>query len=237
LLTVLTGLLPALAWIGLAVLPNISVGASDPSRNADYYHGLLAFLRTQNPQQGRLEIPFTHDHWETSLVAPHFPLARGWERQTDLQYNSALYKRLTPASYHRWLRDTAVNLVALPDVELDTGGLAEGRLLRHPPSYLRPVWHNAHWRVWRVGDSEPLVTGPVQLQRLGPSSFVADFTSPGTAVIRIRASSLWEVSAGRGCVAATKSGWLKLSSASAGPVQVSARLNMKMLGAAPACTT
>jgi hypothetical protein len=235
LLTLLGGLLPAVVWIGLAVLPSISTGATDPSRNADYYRGLLSFLRTQDAQQGRLEIPFTHDHWEASVVAPHFPLARGWERQTDLQYNRVLYSPLTAASYHRWLRDTAVSLVALPDVDLDTGGVAEGRLLQHPPKYLRLVWHNAHWRLWRVLDAQPLVTGPVHLQRVGPSSFVADFSRPGTAIVRIRASSLWEVTVGRGCVSATKNGWLKLTASRPGRLEVSAQLNIKVLGATPSC--
>jgi hypothetical protein len=237
LLTLVSGVLPAAAWIGLAVLPNISFGASDPSRNADYYNGLLSFLHTQDPMHGRLEIPFTHDHWEVSLVAPHFPLARGWERQTDLEYDKTLYSTLTPARYHRWLQDTAVGLVALPDVELDTGGIPEGQLLRHPPSYLKLVWHNEHWKVWRVVDARPLATGPAIIRRIGPSSFEAEFTAPGTVVIRIRASSLWEVSQGRACVSATKSGWLTVTSTHPGPVEVSARLNMKVLGATPTCTT
>lgn len=235
LLTMLSAVLPAAAWIGLAVLPNISFGATDPSRNTTYYGGLLTFLHTENPMQGRLEIPFTHDHWEVSQVAPQFPLARGWERQTDLQYNKMLYTKLTAASYHRWLRDTAVALVALPDVELDTGGIPEGRLLRHPPSYLRLVWQNAHWKVWRVVDAQPLASGPAIIRRLGPSSFEAQFTAPGTVIVRIRASSLWEVTQGRGCVSATKSGWITVTSPRAGAVDVSARLNMRMLGAAPAC--
>jgi hypothetical protein len=237
LLTAFAGVLPAATWIGLAVLPNISFGASDPSRKADYYQGLLSFLRTQDPMKGRLEIPFTHDHWEVSLVAPKFPLARGWERQTDLEYNKLLYGKLTPASYHHWLRDTAVGLVAMPDVELDTGGRPEGRLLRHPPAYLRLVWEDEHWKVWRVVDASPLATGPARIARLGPSSFVADFTSPGTEVVRIRASSLWEVTYGKACVSATKNGWLTVTTAQPGRVELSARLNMKVLGAAPTCSS
>jgi hypothetical protein len=235
LLTVLAGVLPAAAWIGLAVLPNISFGASDPSRNADYYNGLLSFLSTQDPMQGRLEVPFTHDHWEVSVVAPDFPLARGWERQTDLQYNKILYSPLTPASYHRWLENTAVGLIALPDVQLDTGGIPEGQLLRHPPSYLKLVWQNPHWKVWRVVDARPLATGPATIRRIGPSSFEAQFTGPGTVVVRIRASSLWEVTQGHACVSATKSGWLAVTSARPGLVEVSARLNIKVLGATPTC--
>ena len=38
----------------------------------------------------RVEIPFTDNHWESRWVAPHVPLARGWERQVDRAAQRAL---------------------------------------------------------------------------------------------------------------------------------------------------
>ena len=81
------------------------------------------------------------------------PLARGWERQLDVKLNGALLRR---AAAHRrratarWLDALAVRYVALPDVELDPAGAAEGRLVasgRVPG--LREVWRSAHWRLYR----------------------------------------------------------------------------------------
>ena len=48
----------------------------------------------------RIEIPFTRFHWETYVVAPRYPLARGWERQLDIKDNPLFYSGpLTAATY------------------------------------------------------------------------------------------------------------------------------------------
>lgn len=199
----------ALAWAGQPT-GNPVATSRYPSRDVSYYSGLLGFLATQ-PPTGRLEIPFTRDHWETSYVAPHYPLARGWERQTDLAQNAVLYESLTAPKYARWLRDDAVTLVALPDVPLDAGGAAEGALLRHPPGYLSPVWHDAHWQVWRVAGSRPLASGAGTLTSLGTQEFALRVTRPGVTVVRIHASRLWTVVEGDACIGATPEGWLTVT--------------------------
>ena len=139
-------LLPALAWQLYPVGSAAARAAGDPSVNPAYYSGLLSFLATQNPADGRLEIPFTREHWESARVAPYFPIARGWERQTDLQYDKVLYSPLTASSYRSWLASAGVDLVALPDAPIDYGGKAEQALLAHPPAYLHLVWSDAHWK-------------------------------------------------------------------------------------------
>ena len=69
----------------------------------------------------RVEVPFTHNHWEAAHLASAVPLARGWERQLDEKANALFYdgRPLTPARYQRWLRDAGVRWVALPDAPLD----------------------------------------------------------------------------------------------------------------------
>ena len=54
----------------------------------------------------RVEIPFTDNHWESRWVAPHVPLARGWERQLDRERNALFYdgRPLTPARYRALAR-------------------------------------------------------------------------------------------------------------------------------------
>ncbi|MGI8879158.1 MAG: hypothetical protein ACR2KJ_01325 [Jatrophihabitans sp.] len=225
----------ALLWPFVPLTSAIAQGARDPSQNAVYFTQLLSFLDSQNPTSGRLEIPFTRAHWESARVAPHFPLARGWERQTDLKYNSVLYEPLTPNEYLLWLRDSAVSLVALPSVPLDEGGKAEGRLLAHPPPYLRQVWSNQNWTVWTVVGGQPLASGPASITRLGPASFDITFRRAGASLVRIRASNLWHVTAGTGCVDAGSQGWLEVHAPAAGMLTLRAQLNTRLLGASTDC--
>jgi hypothetical protein len=226
-LVILAVALPALFWQFYPVASAAARASGDPSVNASYFSGLLHFLSTEKPSNGRLEIPLTREHWEAAIVAPAFPIARGWERQTDYQYDRVLYEPLTAATYRRWLASAGVAVVALPDAPIDYGGLAEQRLLAHPPSYLRPVWHDAHWRVWSVVGAQPLVSGAATLTSLGTSSFQLDFKTPGDAVVRVRASPLWKVVSGEGCVLPKPSdGWVHVFSSAAGELTVQAQIRL-----------
>lgn len=224
---VLVGAL-AVIWPSVAFASSLVNGAVDPSRAPSFYSGLDALLAKRPWTSGRLEIPFTREHWESYFVAQQFPIARGWERQSDLQYNAVLYRPLTAARYRTWLDDNAVSMVALPHAPLDAGGTAEGRLLRNPPSYLVPVWHDANWTVWRVRRPTPLATGAATLVDEDPSSLTLRFAAPGSAVVRIRASNLWTTTEPTACVGATRSGWLKVTSRRRAIVEVSAQLNASL---------
>jgi hypothetical protein len=215
----------AAAWPIYPAGSAASRGADDPSQYRAYYTGLLHFLARQNPRTGRLEVVFTREHWEAFWVARVFPLARGWERQTDLRVSGVLYHPLTPDTYYRWLRRNAVSLVALPDVPIDYGGSAEAQLLTHPPGYLRPVYRDAHWRVWRVVHPTPLVTGPARLRSLGAASLILDFRHAGMATVRIHSSDLWQVSHGAACLPTSHGGWLVVRTRHPGRVSLRARLS------------
>jgi hypothetical protein len=224
-----------LVWTLVPLVSSIVHGAADPSRNRSYYSGLISFLSTQQPTAGRLEIPFTREHWEASYVAAVFPLARGWERQTDLAYNSVLYGPLTAATYKTWLDDAAVDLVALPSVPLDSGGRAEAALLVHPPSYLVPVWSDANWRVWRVTGATPIASGAGTVTDLDASSVSVRFAAAGSELIRIHSSRLWSVTSATGCIDTSPAGWLIVRSPGAGTVDIAARLGTGVLGGRPDC--
>lgn len=201
----------AASWPAVPAVSSIGRGAEDPSQSASFYTGLVHFLRTQDPARGRVEVVFTREHWESLWVAQVFPIARGWERQTDLQVNEVLYHPLTAARYRHWLDDHAVALVALPRAPIDYGGDAEADLLHHPPGYLVPVWHDSNWQVWRVSHPQPLVSGAATLVSMGPASVVLDFRHAGRATVRIRANSMWQVDQGTGCLSTTPGGWLAVS--------------------------
>ena len=101
----------------------------------------------------RVEVAFTHNHWEAAHLASAVPLARGWERQLDEKANPLFYdgRPLTAERYHRWLRDAAVRWVALPDAPLDYSAQAEARLLERGaavPAARRTARRG--WRIWEV---------------------------------------------------------------------------------------
>jgi len=215
---------PLLIFQLLPVIGAISSAAGDPSTKPRYYQGMLSFLTENQQPLGRVEIPFTRDHWEAKYVAEKVPLARGWDRQVDLSRNAELYAPLTAAAYHTWLFDNAVRFVALPDAPLDQGGQAEKALLRHPPAYLRPVYTNNQWHIWAVVGAAPLASGAATMTSLTPSSFTMNAAVGGVTFVRLRWSTYWHVDNNApACVAPAGGGWTTVISFAPGTVKISAR--------------
>ena len=77
-----------------------------------------------------VEIDQTLRHWEVAEVAPEIPIAHGWWRQLDMEYNPLFYDgTLDAASYREWLHREAVWYVAVPHSELDDAGIDEAALI------------------------------------------------------------------------------------------------------------
>ena len=89
------------------------------------------------------------------------PIARGWDRQADRSANPLFYDgTLTADSYRAWLHALAVRWVALPsEASLDFAAKAEADLVRSNLPYLKQVWADDRWQLFRVIDDEPLVRG------------------------------------------------------------------------------
>jgi hypothetical protein len=221
-LLALTG--PMLAFQLLPVVSSVADAAVDPSTHGEYYQGVVHYLATHQDPAQRVEIPLTRNHWEATYVAEKASLARGWYRQVDIERNAVLYAPLTAATYRNWLSDNAVEYIALPDARLDGGGLEEAALLAHPPSWLHVVYHDAHWRVWRVDAPTPIATGAAFLDRMDGGSFTLTATGPGPALVRVRWSPYWHVDQGQACLAPAPGGWTEVVAAHAGTVRVTARL-------------
>jgi hypothetical protein len=215
-------LVPLLLWQWSPAVGAITSSGADPSSHADFYAPLLAELRTLNAVPGRLEIPLTFARWETAWVAPTISLARGWERQLDVVDNSIFYeeKRLTAATYQRWLDATGITWVALPNVPLDYSALAEARLLQQGLGYLHPMWQGAHWTLWRVDSSPGLVTGPGRLVSLSADRFTVASDGPADLTVRVRYSPLWTVDGSGACVSSAPDGWTHVRVGQPGPVRV-----------------
>ncbi|AEH11673.1 putative integral membrane protein [Candidatus Protofrankia datiscae] len=208
----------------------------DASGQAGYYTGLLDYLDHGPVAVGRVEIPFTRAHWEASFVAPHVPLARGWERQLDMEYNSLFYDgTLSPETYHKWLLERGVRFVARPDVELDSSAVEEAKLLDVGLPYLDLVWSDAHWKVWLVTDSPGLVRGPAALTELGVSSLAVNFHAPGVATVLVHFTPYWQLDDGHeACVFEAADGWTGILTEQPGPVRLSAKLTVSGLTRASA---
>ena len=129
----------AVVGVGWAIMPAVQAvvaWSGDESTAVEYHLPLIDQVEARNRDGrslGRLEIPFTDNHWETWFVATEVPYARGWERQVDLARNEELYEfdsdQLTIEDYHAWLHRNAVRWIARPDVALDEGGVAEAEIV------------------------------------------------------------------------------------------------------------
>lgn len=176
---------------------------NEPSARTSYYGPLLEFLKDKRPEDGRLEIPFTRSHWEAAVVAPRFPLARGWERQLDAGRNALFYKGiLTDFTYANWLAEHGVQYVALPDVKPDESAFKERGLIERRPPYLKPVATLPHWRIYEFTLPHPLVLprrgADIRIERLRSDELVLDVRRPGDALLRVQWSPYWK--AHGGCV-------------------------------------
>ncbi len=148
----------------------------------------------------RVEVVPVRDHSEAYRVAEQVPLARGWLRQTDVRDNPLFYDgRLLAPTYLAWLREHAVDHVALPRRSLlDYGGFRENRLLREPVAGLSPVWQDDDWTVFAVRDPEPLVSATLVSRPAGRRSCCAP-TPQETSTVRIRWSR-WLTLDGPACL-------------------------------------
>ncbi|MFB6552756.1 hypothetical protein [Streptomyces sp. NPDC056405] len=99
-------------------------------------------------------------HRESSALPECANLARGWNRQADLERNPVLYDGTrTARTYRRWLDRWAVHYVVLPSGRLDSAGRPEAERIRHGLPYLKQVWSDTNWKSYAVQEPTPLV-GP-----------------------------------------------------------------------------
>ncbi|MGI8557789.1 MAG: hypothetical protein ACR2ND_05705 [Solirubrobacteraceae bacterium] len=231
LLAALAVALASLQW-GPA-LASFTSNPGDPSTHARYFRPLLAFLGQHAVPVARVEVVPTKLHWEAAYVAPHIPLARGWERQLDTADNAIFYNdgALTATSYRAWLLASGVRYVALAGVPLDYAAAAEGRLLDRGIPGLRLAWRDASWRVYEVTGASGIVAGAAQVVRASAREVTVRASAPGDILVRVRYSPRWSLVQGQGCVAQGASGWTTIRGAAAGALT----LRLRLLGQGSAC--
>lgn len=212
----------AVVVVSAAVVWSLSPGvvaaidwAGDPSVAADYHQPMIDEILARNDDGrpvGRVEIPFTLNHWEAHHVAAEVPYARGWDRQTDRVRHAALYEPdLTADAYRAWLRHHGVRWVAVPDVAIDGdgGGRREVELITSGAlPWLREVWSDEHWQLYEVAGYSPIVDPPARLVEQDGDSIVIESARPGIVTVRYAPTGKMSISGGA-CVTVGDDGWIE----------------------------
>ncbi len=182
----LVGAIVALVWWQPPLVTGDLGNAGDRAAQRAFYQPLIDELGKRKPI-GRIEVVPLYDHWESTYVAEAVPLARGWERQVDVDRNGLFYSALTPQSYLSWLYENAVSYVALPtSTRLDRFAVEEQALIEAGLSYLRPTWQNPDWTLYQVIGAIPLVANPGVLVDSGPTGVTFDMPRRGQLTVRVR---------------------------------------------------
>ncbi|CAG6396202.1 conserved membrane hypothetical protein [Actinacidiphila cocklensis] len=148
---------------------------------------LIAELQKVRADKGRVEVVPLRSHWEASGLSPYVNLARGWNRQADVERNPLFYDgTLSPDTYREWLQHWSVYYVVLPNDEPDGAAVAEAKLVRSAPEWLVPVWRDANWQIFKVsGAVDPLADPPATVEEAGPAELTVSMPSAGSVLLRI----------------------------------------------------
>nr|WP_316959537.1 hypothetical protein [Streptomyces sp. TRM68367] len=218
----------SVAWILPGTLADQRVTAPVPAWASDT-HGVVRALKGLGADRTRVEVVPAASHREAALFAPHVHLARGWNRQLDVERGRLFYDgTFSAAAYRAWLDRWAVGFVVLPSAAPERHAEAEAALLReHRPRWLEPVWHDRHWHVYRVRDAVPLVSPPAVVLRTTGAALEVRLPRPGTVTVRI-AHSPWLRSDG-GCL--TRDGaFTRLTAAAPGEYRISSEYRLPRTG-------
>ena len=184
---------------------------------------LAAELRRLHADRTRLEAVPMLNHWEAWGLTQSAELARGWNRQVDVQRNPLFYTdALTGSDYHAWLLHWAVGYVALPSAPLDPAATTEAAVIKTRPAWLNEVWHDAYWQLYRVDDAVALADAPAKVQLADAADLVV--TLPARATVRLRVAwSPWLTVTGPAPACLQRDGdWTSLHTTAAGTYRLAA---------------
>ncbi|MGI5375053.1 hypothetical protein ACQEV2_12550 [Streptomyces sp. CA-251387] len=190
----------SVGWVGKKTGDDLYVSTRVPAWAAET-QGVVRALDRLGADRTRVEVVPARNHREASGLAPHVNMARGWNRQLDMERARLFYDgSFDAATYRTWLDRWAVGFVVLPMGKPDGYAKDEARLIRdHRPDWLVPVWRDAHWRVYRVRDAVPLVSEPASVVSTSSADVVVRMARAGTATVRV-AHSPWLHVDGGGCL-------------------------------------
>ncbi|WNI31257.1 MFS transporter [Streptomyces sp. ITFR-6] len=173
-------------WTGFKGVDDIVRTAPDASW-ARSLAPLVNQLQTVGAERGRVEVVPPNSHREASALAPVVNLARGWNRQADMERNPLFYDdTLNSVNYRQWLDRWAVHYVVLPQGSPDSSGaVQEAELVSKGLPYLKPIWSNSNWRLYSVDSPVPLADPPATVDEAGAGELTIHVKKAGRVLIRI----------------------------------------------------
>ncbi|MFF3096523.1 MFS transporter [Streptomyces cyaneofuscatus] len=171
-------------WIGFKGVDDIVRTTPDASW-ARSLAPLVNQLQQVGAERGRVEVVPASSHREASALAT-YNLARGWNRQADMKRNPLFYDdTLDAVNYRQWLDRWAVHYVVLPTGRPDGGAERETELVGQGLSYLREIWSDENWKLYRVLEPTPLADPPATVEKAGANELTIRVESAGRVLIRI----------------------------------------------------
>jgi len=172
-------------WIGYKSIDDAVITAPTASWTRELAP-LVNQLQRVGAERGRVEVVPARSHREASALSPYVNLARGWNRQADLERNPLFYdSTLTPANYRTWLDRWAVHYVVLPKGAPDSAAKREAQIVQQGQPYLRYLWGDTNWRLYAVDDPTPLADPPATVDRAGAGEWTIYVKAAGRVLIRI----------------------------------------------------
>ena len=217
----------SVSWLSGKTIADIVTNTTVPEW-AVKTDGVVNELKRLGAEQTRVEVVPARDHREAAILAPYINMARGWNRQADVERGRLFYEGhggtaepeggFSPEAYKAWLSQWAVGFVVLVNGEPDGPAKLEHALVTSGPSYLQPVWEDANWKIYRVKNATPLVDKPASVVSADGANLVVRMPKAGAVTVRIAFSPwLW---AENGCL--TDDGeFTKLTVEQAGNVRIS----------------
>ncbi|GHB04833.1 MFS transporter [Streptomyces termitum] len=172
-------------WIGFKGVDDIIRTRPDASW-AFEVAPLINQLQVRDAHKARVEVVPASSHRESSALSPYINLARGWNRQADMERNPLFYDdTLNAVNYREWLHRWAVRYVVLPTGAPDSGAAREAELVDAGLPYLDQIWSDANWRLYEVRGATPLADAPAEVQRAAENEVVLRLDRPARVRIRI----------------------------------------------------
>ncbi|WP_150134538.1 MFS transporter [Streptomyces hyaluromycini] len=179
--------LGSVGWIGFKSVDDI-VHTTPAASWARELAPLVHQLQQVGAEKGRVEVVPARSHREASALAPYVNLARGWNRQADMERNPLFYDdTLNSANYHEWLQRWAVHFVVVPkdQPDGDGGGERERALVQRGMPYLKQIWGDANWQLFRVTDPVPLAEPNAVVDSAEQGELTIEVRKAGRILIRI----------------------------------------------------